>query len=185
MLVGNQHFSWVWERPQLLTQQESSTAGAASLLVWLGKSSLAGGEKKKKKTIQQKFGMLPVSFTCHVVNLCSADGIAAPIMIKHFWCYLVVWFRAPVMWWTWNQTPRIPPSSHLKRCHVLLSIFTLFFFPFFWLFFYCPCSSSAAPSLHVFCALPFLLCGCCCGGSVGSTTKPQDAHADSLRTAFN
>lgn len=55
-----------------------------------------------------------------------------------------------------------------------------FFFPFFWLFFYCPCSSSAAPSLRVFYALPFLLCGCCCccccGGSVGSTTKPQDAH---------
>lgn len=43
------------------------------------------GEEKKKKTIQQKFGMLPVSFTCHVVvNLCSADGIAAPIVIKDF-----------------------------------------------------------------------------------------------------
>lgn len=46
-------------------------------LVRVSKSSLAGGEKKK--TIQQKFGMLPASFTCHViVNLCSADGIAAP-----------------------------------------------------------------------------------------------------------
>lgn len=45
--------------------------------VGVSKSSLAGGEKKK--TMQQKFGMLPASFTCHViVHLYSADGIAAP-----------------------------------------------------------------------------------------------------------
>lgn len=79
--------------------------------------------EKKEKTIQQKFGMLPASFTCHViVNLCSADGIAAPHPDETLLMSPGGPIQAPVTGSTWNKTPRTPPSS--KRCHVLLSIFS-------------------------------------------------------------